>query len=66
MGLVQVITLDHDKYERELTNIAQGHSKSVQARDNMKLRAVGGAGTATSDLAARLPKSMRLWRMSQV
>ncbi|DBA81851.1 TPA: hypothetical protein ACH3X1_007570 [Trebouxia sp. C0004] len=51
-----VITLDHEKYERELNNIAQGHSKSVQARDNMKLRAMGTADAAKSDLSARLPK----------
>jgi len=53
---VQVITLDHEKYERELNNIAQGHSKSVQARDNTKLRAMGTADAAKSDLSARLPK----------
>ncbi len=53
---VQVITLDHEKYERELNNIAQGHSKSVQARDNMKLRAMGTADAAKCDLSTRLPK----------
>ena len=53
---MQVITLDHEKYERELNNIAQGHSKSVQARDNMKLRAMGTADAAKCDLSARLPK----------
>ncbi len=53
---VQVITLDHEKYERELNNIAQGHSKSVQARDNMKLRVMGTADAAKCDLSARLPK----------
>ena len=53
---VQVITLDHEKYECELNNIAQGHSKSVQARDNMKLRAMGTANAAKCDLSTRLPK----------
>ena len=28
--LLQVITLDHDKYVRELNNIADSHKKSVQ------------------------------------
>ncbi|DBB16378.1 TPA: hypothetical protein ACH3X3_014672 [Trebouxia sp. C0006] len=51
-----VITLDHEKYECELNNIAQGHSKSVQARDNMKLRAMGTADAAKCDLSTRLPK----------
>ena len=54
----QVITLDHDKYERELNNIPQSHSKSIQARDNMKLRPVKTEVTE-SDLKARLPKLYR-------
>lgn len=53
---LQVITLDHDKYEQELTNIAQCHNKSMQARDKLKLRAVAKAGAASSDLSARIPK----------
>ena len=56
LSSVQVITLDHEKYERELNSIAQGHSKSVQARDNMKLRAMRTADAAKCDLSARLPK----------
>ena len=30
LAVLQVITLDHDKYERELRNIADSHKKSVQ------------------------------------
>ncbi len=55
MFTLQVITLDHEKYERELSNIEQGHIKSVAARDNMKLRVLGG-DAAKSDLQTRLPK----------
>lgn len=49
-----MITLDHDRYERELNSIAESHHKSVQARDNVKLRTVdvGGGG----GLHARIPK----------
>ena len=53
--MFQVITLDHDKYERELNNIPKSHSKSIQARDNMKLRPVN-AETPMGDRKARLPK----------
>ena len=55
---LQVITLDHDKYERELNNIPKSHSKSIQARDNMKLRPVRSEAPK-SDLKARLPKLYR-------
>ena len=55
---LQVITLDHDKYERELNNIPKSHSKSIQARDNMKLRPVSSEAPK-SDLKARLPKLYR-------
>lgn len=55
---MQVITLDHDKYERELNNIPKSHSKSIQARDNMKLRPVRSEAPK-SDLKARLPKLYR-------
>lgn len=55
---VQVITLDHDKYERELNNIPKSHSKSIQARDNMKLRPVG-SDVPKGNLKARLPKLYR-------
>lgn len=48
-----MVTLDHDRYERELNNIAESHSKSIQARDNVKLKAVGVGG---GDLHARVPK----------
>ena len=54
----QVITLDYDKYERELNNIPKSHSKSIQARDNMKLRPVRSEAPK-SDLKARLPKLYR-------
>ena len=55
---LQVITLDHDKYERELNNIPKSHSKSIQARDNMKLRPVTSEAPK-SDMKARLPKLYR-------
>lgn len=55
---LQVITLDHDKYERELNNIPKSHSKSIQARDNMKLRPVR-SDAPKSNLKARLPKLYR-------
>ena len=58
MSSLQVITLDHDKYERELNNIPKSHSKSIQARDNMKLRPVRSEAPK-SDLKARLPKLYR-------
>ena len=54
----QVITLDHDKYERELNNMPESHNKSIQARDNMKLQPVKTEGHP-SDLKARLPKLYR-------
>lgn len=58
MHTLQVITLDHAKYERELNNIPKSHSKSIQARDNMKLRPVMSE-LPKSDLKARLPKLYR-------
>jgi hypothetical protein len=54
--MLQVITLDHDKYMHELENIAQCHNKSLQARDKLKLRAVTVAGALVSHLTARVPK----------
>lgn len=50
-----VITLDHDKYERELNNIPKSHNKSIQAKDNKKLLPVRSEAPK-SDLKARLPK----------
>ena len=50
---MQVVTLDHDRYEHELNSIAESHSKSIKARDNVKLKAVGTGG---GDLHARVPK----------
>lgn len=58
MHTFQVITLDHTKYERELNNIPKSHSKSIQARDNMKLRPVMSEAPK-SDLKARIPKLYR-------
>lgn len=48
------MTRDHDRYEHELNNIAESHSKSIQAKDNVKLKAVGAGG---GDLHARVPKT---------
>ena len=50
---MQVVTLDHDRYERELTNIAANYGKSIKAKDNVKLELVGSGG---GDLHTRVPK----------
>ena len=50
-----MITLNHDKYERELDNIAASHVKSVQAKTSLHLQPILMQADA-SDLKARKPK----------
>lgn len=52
--LLQVITLDHEKYESGLNNIATSFLKSRNTQ-GLHLRSVG-VKSATGDLKARLPK----------
>ncbi|KAK9807285.1 hypothetical protein WJX73_007725 [Symbiochloris irregularis] len=50
-----VITLDHDKYEKELENIAESHKKSQKVRQKLELEAVKGSDVSTWS-GQRLPK----------